>query len=59
MGNEQAIVKKGGGRKRKRIGKKVGNVVVIMQAISVVFAVTICVYMYNSLVRSMQKQLYI
>ncbi len=57
MGNEQAIVKKGGGRKRKRIGKKVGNVVVIMQAISVVFAVTICVYMYNSLVRSMQKQI--
>ena len=57
MGNEQVIGKKGGGRKRKRIGKKVGNVVVIMQAISVVFAVVICVYMYNSLVRSMQKQI--
>lgn len=57
MGNEQVIEKKSGGRKRRRIGKKVGNVVVIMQAISVVFAVTICVYMYNSLVRNMQEQI--
>lgn len=46
------------GRKRKgRIGKKVGNVVVIMQAISVVFAVAVCVFMYNSLVRSMQQRI--
>lgn len=46
------------GRKRnKRIGKKVGNVVVIMQVISVVFAVAICVWMYNSLVRSMQEKI--
>lgn len=57
MGNEQVIGKKSSGRKRRRIGKKVGNVVVIMQAISVVFAVTICVYMYNSLVRNMQEQI--
>lgn len=46
-----------GRKKNKRIGKKVGNVVVIMQAISVVFAVTICVWMYNSLVRSMQEKI--
>lgn len=45
-------------RKRKgRIGKKVGNVVVLMQAISVVFAVAVCVFMYNSLVRSMQQKI--
>ncbi|MDE6405689.1 MAG: cache domain-containing protein, partial [Lachnospiraceae bacterium] len=53
---ENAQVKEGR-RKIKRIGKKVGNVVVIMQAISVVFAVLICVYMYNSLVRSMQEKI--
>lgn len=57
MGNEQRIERKAGGRKRKRIGKKVGNVVVVMQAISVVFAVVICVFMYNSLVRSMQEKI--
>ncbi len=57
MGNEQMMEGKKGGRKRKRIGKKVGNVVVIMQAISVVFAVAICVNMYNSLVRSMQEKI--
>ncbi len=44
-------------RKNKRIGKKVGNVVVIMQAVSVVFAVAVCVLMYNSLVRSMQEKI--
>ena len=44
-------------KKTKRIGKKVGNVVVIMQAISVVFAVAVCVWMYNSLVRSMQEKI--
>lgn len=57
MGNEQMMEGKKGGRKRKRIGKKVGNVVVIMQAVSVVFAVAICVNMYNSLVRSMQEKI--
>lgn len=46
-----------GRKKNKRIGKKVGNVVVIMQAISVVFAVAICVWMYNALVRSMQEEI--
>lgn len=44
-------------KKSRRIGKKIGNVVVIMQIISVVFAVAICVMMYNSLVRSMQKEI--
>lgn len=57
MGNEQTIGRKKSGRRIRRIGKKVGNVVVIMQAVSVVFAVLICVYMYNSLVRSMQEKI--
>lgn len=57
MGNEQAVAGKNGRRKMKRIGKKVGNVVVIMLAVSIVFAVAICVYMYNSLVRSMQEKI--
>lgn len=48
---------KEGRKKNKRIGKKVGNVVVIMQAISVVFAVVVCVNMFNSLVRSMQEKI--
>ena len=48
---------KEGRRKIKRIGKKVGNVVVIMQAISVVFAVAISVTMFNSLVGSMQEKI--
>lgn len=41
----------------KRIGKKVGNVVVILQIISIALAVVICVWMYNSLVRSMQEKI--
>lgn len=57
MENEGTIKRKIGGRKRKRIGKKVGNVVVIMQAVSIVFAVAVCVNMYNSLVRSMQEKI--
>ena len=57
MGKEQTVEGKRGRRKLKRIGKKVGNVVVIMQAISVVLAVAVCVSMYNSLVRSMQEKI--
>lgn len=57
MENERMMEGRKSGRKRKRIGKKVGNVVVIMQAVSVVFAVATCVYMYNSLVRSMQEKI--
>lgn len=48
---------KEGRRKTRRIGKKVGNVVVIMQAVSVIFAVAVCVNMFNSLVRSMQEKI--
>lgn len=57
MGKEQAVAGRTGRRKLKRIGKKVGNVVVIMQVISIVLAVFICVTMYNSLVRSMQEKI--
>ncbi len=57
MGKEQTIEGKKSRRKLRRIGKKVGNVVVIMQAISVVLAVAVCVSMYNSLVRSMQEKI--
>ena len=53
---EKGQMKKGR-KKIRRIGKKVGNVVVIMQAVSVVFAVAVCVFMYNSLVRSMQQKI--
>ena len=45
----------GAGRKQKRIGQKVGNMVVIMQMISVVFAVGICVIMFRSLTTSMLR----
>ncbi len=48
---------KEGRKKNKRIGKKVGNVVVIMLAVSIVFAVAICVTMFNSLVRSLQVEI--
>lgn len=44
------------GKKFKRIGKKVGNVVVIMQIVSVVLAVTICVSIFNSLITSMLEE---
>ncbi len=43
-------------RKYKRIGRKVGNMVVIMQMISVFFAVTVCVAMFRSLTTSMLKE---
>ena len=42
--------------KQTRIGKKVGNVVVIMQMISVVFAVGMCVIMFRSLATGMLEQ---
>ncbi len=44
---EKGQMKKGR-KKIRRIGKKVGNVVVIMQAVSVVFAVAVCVFMTGS-----------
>lgn len=46
-----------GAKRRGRIAKKVGNVVVIMLAVSVVLAVAVCVMMYNALVRSMQEKI--
>ncbi|NBI10844.1 methyl-accepting chemotaxis protein [Colidextribacter sp. OB.20] len=48
--------KGGAGQKRKRIGKKVGNLVVIMQMVSVFFAVTMCVTMFRSLTTNMLKE---
>lgn len=57
MDNEQMIAGKNGRKRGKRIAKKVGNVVVIMQAITIVLVVSICVNMYNSLVRSMQEKI--
>ncbi len=44
------------GKKYKRIGKKVGNMVVIMQMISVIFAVAMCVTMFRSLTTKMLKE---
>ena len=48
--------KKGPEGKQTRIGKKIGKVVVIMQMISVVFAVGICVIMFRSLASGMLEQ---
>ena len=42
-------VQKPSGGWRRRIGKKVGLVVIIMQMVSVFFAVTMCVIMFRSL----------
>lgn len=43
------------GKKYKRIGQKVGNMVVIMQIVSVIFAVAMCVTMFRSLTTKMLK----
>ena len=40
--------------KYKRIGAKVGRVVIIMQAISIAVVMLVCVFLYNSLVTKMQ-----
>ena len=42
--------------KYKRIGQKVGNVVIIMQIIAIVLAVTVCILMFRSLITKMQTQ---
>ena len=55
MGKGQ-MIEGGKNRKYRHIGRKVGNVVVIMQVISIALAVLICVNMYNELVRSMQTR---
>lgn len=51
---KKQMVKGKKSRKYGRIGKKVGNVVIVMLAISIVLAVAVCVTMFNKLVRSMQ-----
>lgn len=57
MEKGKTITEKNKGKRRKRIGKKVGNVVTIMLAVSIILAVAICVKMYGSLVESMQKKI--
>lgn len=44
------------GKKRKsgRIGRRVGLVVAVMQVISIILAVVICVYMFRALITKMQ-----
>ena len=44
------------GRKQVRIGQKVGKIVIIMQIISVIFAVAMCVTMFRSLAMGMLEQ---
>ena len=44
-----------GGKKYRRIGQKVGNMVVMMQVASVIFAVAMCVIMFQSLTTKMLK----
>ena len=49
-------IQRGNGGKYKRIGQKVGNMVVIMQIISVIFAVAMCVTMFRSLTTKILKE---
>ncbi len=53
MGKKQVVEGKRN-RKCRHIGRKVGNVVVIMLSLSIILAVLVCVTMFNKLVRSMQ-----
>lgn len=41
--------------KYKRIGARVGRVVIIMQAVSILLVMLVCILMYNSLVTKMQR----
>ena len=45
----------GNNRKYKRIGLKIGGVVVILQMFSVLLVMLVCIFMYNSLITKMQK----
>ena len=54
MKNNQ-FSKGGAGKKNRRIGQKVGKVVIIMQVVSVIFAVAMCVTMFRSLTTKMLK----
>ncbi len=53
MGKKQVVEGKRN-RKCRHIGRKVGNVVVIMLSLSIILAMLVCVTMFNKLVRSMQ-----
>ncbi|MCI9553834.1 MAG: methyl-accepting chemotaxis protein [Oscillibacter sp.] len=44
------------GKKQVRIGQKVGKMVIIMQMVSVIFAVAMCVIMFRSLTTGMLEQ---
>ena len=39
--------------KNKSIGRKIGYVAALMQVVSVVFAMTVCVFMFKSLITKM------
>ena len=47
--------KEGKSRKYQHIARRIGLVVIVMQAVSVVLAMVICINMFNSLVTSMQE----
>lgn len=48
--------KRTAGGKRVRIGQKVGRMTIIMQTVSVIFAVAMCVIMFHSLATGMLEQ---
>ncbi len=41
--------------KYKKIGMKIGGVVIVLQVISVLLVMLVCIFMYNSLITKMQK----
>ena len=43
-------------KKYRSIGGKVGRVVAVMQVVSFVLAMTICVFMFKSLITRMQEE---
>ena len=43
------------GRKNKRIGRKVGNLVALMLAVSITVVVVLCVWMFYRLTMSMME----
>ena len=44
------------GKQQVRIGQKVGKMVILMQMVSVIFAVAMCVIMFRSLTTGMLEQ---
>lgn len=47
--------KEGKNRKYQHIARRIGLVVIVMQAVAVILAMTVCINMFNALVTSMQK----